>query len=156
MGERHRWVDLFFTILTVGVLSLFGKYYHRWGWGVVAAASVVALREGVYRVSGRWEKWRRAKRRASEHAVLVHLDGTGLPAAVYKEYALDAIETELASIIDAQRLGENGGNALHVRARWRSALRQHRSGSSGLPFVQECARADPPRAAWYTSERASV
>ena len=112
MGERHRWVDLFFTMLTVGVLSLFGKYYHRWGWGVVAAASVVALREGVYRVSGRWEKWRRAKRRASEHAVLVHLDGTGLPAAVYKEYALDAIETELASIIDAQRLGEYDGNEI--------------------------------------------
>jgi len=112
MGDRHRWVDLSFTTLTIGVLSLFGKYYHRWGLGVVAAVSVVALREGVYRVSGRWEKWRRAKRAASEHAVVVHLDGTGLPADVYKQYDLDTIETELRSIMDGQWLGEYDGNEI--------------------------------------------
>ncbi len=130
MGERHRWVDLSFTILTVGVLSFFGQYYDRWGLGVVAAVSVVALREGVYRVSGRWEKWRRAKRSASEHAVVVHLDGTGLPADVYKDNDLATIETELQSIIDAKRLGEYDGNEMGKRGRRSSCTGPIASSSS--------------------------
>src|SRR6267143_548676 len=100
MGDRHRWVDLSFTTLTIGVLSLFGKYYHRWGLGVVAAVSVVALREGVYRFSERWEKLRRAKKVASEHAVVVHLDATGLPAEVHEQNDLSSIEIQLEGIIE--------------------------------------------------------
>jgi hypothetical protein len=43
-------------------------------------------------------------------AVLVHLDGVGLPAAVYEQCDLATIEDQLTGVIERGRLGEFDGN----------------------------------------------
>jgi hypothetical protein len=43
-------------------------------------------------------------------AVLVHLDGVGLPAAVYEQCDLATIEGQLTGVIQRERLGEFDGN----------------------------------------------
>ena len=51
-----------------------------------------------------------AKAAAPSQAVLVHLDGQGLPDEVYEEYDLATIEDQLRAVIDAGGLGEFDGN----------------------------------------------
>lgn len=47
-----------------------------------------------------------------QQAVLVHLDGTGLPDHVYKEFDLATIEDRLVDVILAGQLGEFDGNEI--------------------------------------------
>lgn len=49
-------------------------------------------------------------RKAPEQAVLVYLDGTGLPAEVYRDCDLVTIEDRLTEIIERDGLGEFDGN----------------------------------------------
>lgn len=48
----------------------------------------------------------------SEQAVLVHLDGRGLPEHIYKQYDLATIEDRLIEAIKRDRLGEFDGNEI--------------------------------------------
>lgn len=48
----------------------------------------------------------------AEHAVLVYLDGTGLPDRVYQEHDLATIETRLGEILQRQGLGGFDGNEM--------------------------------------------
>lgn len=48
----------------------------------------------------------------SEQAVLVHLDGRGLPEHIYEEYDLATIEDRLIEVIERKRLGEFDGNEI--------------------------------------------
>lgn len=43
-------------------------------------------------------------------AVLVHLDGTGLPDHIYHEYDLATIEDRLIEVLERERVGEFDGN----------------------------------------------
>ena len=45
-----------------------------------------------------------------EQAVLVHLDGSGLPDHIYDEYDLSTIEDRLIDVIEREGLGEFDGN----------------------------------------------
>jgi hypothetical protein len=45
-----------------------------------------------------------------EQAVIVHIDLANLPAEVLEQYDLATIESELAAVIAAERLGEFDGN----------------------------------------------
>jgi hypothetical protein len=47
-----------------------------------------------------------------QQAVLVHLDGTGLPDHVYQECDLETIEERLTEVIDREGLGEFDGNEI--------------------------------------------
>jgi hypothetical protein len=51
-----------------------------------------------------------AKAAAPSQAVLVHLDGQGLPDEVYEEHDLATLEDQLGAAIDAGGLGEYDGN----------------------------------------------
>jgi len=53
-----------------------------------------------------------AAREEPQQAVLVHLDGTGLPNDVYEKCDLATIEDQLAEIISRERLGEFDGNEI--------------------------------------------
>lgn len=46
----------------------------------------------------------------SEQAVLVHLDGTGLPDHIYQECDLVTIEDKLIEVLERERLGEFDGD----------------------------------------------
>lgn len=48
----------------------------------------------------------------SQQAVLVHLDGTGLPDQIYQEYDLATIEDRLNEVIEQAGLGEFDGNEI--------------------------------------------
>lgn len=48
----------------------------------------------------------------SQQAVLVHLDGTGLPEHIYEQYDLATIEDRLIEVIERERLGEFDGNEI--------------------------------------------
>ena len=48
----------------------------------------------------------------SQQAVLVHLDGAGLPDHVYQEYDLATIEDRLIDVIEQGGLGEFDGNEI--------------------------------------------
>jgi len=43
-------------------------------------------------------------------AVLVHVDGTGLPDEVYEEYDLSTLDDQLIEVIERESLGEFDGN----------------------------------------------
>lgn len=45
-----------------------------------------------------------------QQAVLVHLDGAGLPDHIYHEYDLATIEDMLIEVLERERLGEFDGN----------------------------------------------
>jgi len=47
-----------------------------------------------------------------EQAVLVFLDGTGLPDGIYRECDLATIEDRLSEVIECNRLGEFDGNEI--------------------------------------------
>lgn len=47
---------------------------------------------------------------ANEQAVIVKLDGVGLPDSVYEECDLSTLEDQLIAIIEQKRLGEFDGN----------------------------------------------
>jgi len=47
-----------------------------------------------------------------EQAVLVHLDGVGLPANIYAEYDLVTLEDQLIEVIERDGLGEFDGNEI--------------------------------------------
>jgi hypothetical protein len=47
-----------------------------------------------------------------QQAVLVHLDGTGLPAHVYQECDLETIEERLIEVIDREGLGDFDGDEI--------------------------------------------
>jgi hypothetical protein len=47
---------------------------------------------------------------APQEAVLVHLDGSSLPDAVYEQHDLATLEDQLAEVISRGRLGEFDGN----------------------------------------------
>lgn len=49
---------------------------------------------------------------ADQQAVLVYLDGQGLPDDVYKKYDLSTLEDQLIEVIDANSLGEFDGNEI--------------------------------------------
>ena len=46
----------------------------------------------------------------SEQAVIVYLDGVGLPDQVYQEYDLATLEDKLSEVIELNSLGEFDGN----------------------------------------------
>ncbi|RPJ29292.1 MAG: hypothetical protein EHM33_01595 [Chloroflexi bacterium] len=46
----------------------------------------------------------------NEQAVLVYLDGKGLPKEIYKKYDLATLEDQLIEAIESQSLGEFDGN----------------------------------------------
>jgi hypothetical protein len=48
----------------------------------------------------------------NEQAVLVYLDGKGLPKEVYKKYDLATLEDQFIEAIEAQSLGEFDGNEM--------------------------------------------
>lgn len=48
----------------------------------------------------------------SEQAVLVYLDGTGLPDSIYEEYDLATIEDKLTEVIERDALGQFDGNEI--------------------------------------------
>lgn len=50
--------------------------------------------------------------RSPQQAVLVHLDGTGLPEHVYQDCDLATIEDRLIEVIERERLGEFDGNEM--------------------------------------------
>lgn len=50
------------------------------------------------------------KRKKATQAVLVHLDGAGLPADVYERYDLATIEDQLTTVLEESGLGEFDGN----------------------------------------------
>ncbi len=50
--------------------------------------------------------------RQPEQAVLVHLDGTGLPDQVYEEYDLATLEDQLIDVIERDGLGGFDGNEI--------------------------------------------
>ena len=45
-----------------------------------------------------------------DQAVLVHLDGAGLPPELYKQYDLSTLEDQLTSTMSSAALGEFDGN----------------------------------------------
>lgn len=47
---------------------------------------------------------------SDQEAVLVHLDGSGLPDHIYQEYDLATIEDQLIEVIEREGLGEFDGN----------------------------------------------
>lgn len=47
-----------------------------------------------------------------EQAVLVYLDGKGLPKEVYEKYDLSTLEDQLIQAIESQSLGEFDGNEI--------------------------------------------
>jgi hypothetical protein len=47
---------------------------------------------------------------SNDQAVLVHLDGQGLPSSVYEECDLSTIEDQLIEVIERDKLGEFDGN----------------------------------------------
>jgi hypothetical protein len=49
-------------------------------------------------------------KRPPDQAVLVHLDGVGLPDAVYEEYDLATIEDQLSSAVTRDGTGDFDGN----------------------------------------------
>jgi hypothetical protein len=49
---------------------------------------------------------------AEEQAVLIHLDGTGLPDSIYADYDLATLEDELEAALTPQRVGEVDGNEI--------------------------------------------
>jgi hypothetical protein len=51
-----------------------------------------------------------AQSEQTQQAVLVHLDGTGLPDHIYHEYDLATIEDRLIEVLERERLGEFDGN----------------------------------------------
>ena len=51
-----------------------------------------------------------AQTHSEQQAVLVHLDGVGLPAHIYREYDLATIEDQLIDVIEREGLGEFDGN----------------------------------------------
>jgi hypothetical protein len=56
-------------------------------------------------------KWLRGERaKAPEHAVLVHLDGVGLPDQVYEECDLATLEDRLCEALSTRGLGVVDGN----------------------------------------------
>jgi hypothetical protein len=50
--------------------------------------------------------------RGPEQAVLVHLDGQGLPANVYEEHDLSTIEDQLEQILGRKKVGSLDGNEI--------------------------------------------
>lgn len=50
------------------------------------------------------------KRKKTIQAVLVHLDGAGLPDDVYERYDLATIEDQLTTVLEEAGLGEFDGN----------------------------------------------
>lgn len=55
-------------------------------------------------------KKNQAETRSDQQAVLVHLDGSGLPDHIYQEYDLATIEDQLIEVIEREGLGEFDGN----------------------------------------------
>jgi hypothetical protein len=49
---------------------------------------------------------------SNEQAVLVHLDGSGLPDHVYQDHDLATLEERLTDVIGRERLGEFDGNEI--------------------------------------------
>ena len=47
-----------------------------------------------------------------EEAVLIYLDGTGLPDQIYQEYDLSTLEDQLIDAIGAEHAGEFDGNEI--------------------------------------------
>jgi hypothetical protein len=47
-----------------------------------------------------------------QQAVLIHLDGTTLPDAVYAHHDLATLEDELIAVIELEKLGEFDGNEI--------------------------------------------
>ena len=47
-----------------------------------------------------------------QHAVLVYLDGTGLPPDIYEQHDLSTLEDQLRAVIDSRKLGEYDGNEI--------------------------------------------
>jgi hypothetical protein len=54
------------------------------------------------------------QQRQLEQAVIVHLDGTSLPAEVYEKCDLATIEDRLIEVIEREGLGEFDGNEVGV------------------------------------------
>ncbi len=48
--------------------------------------------------------------RAPQHAVVVYLDGAGLPAEVYQRYDLSTLEDQLRAVLISPAVGEYDGN----------------------------------------------
>ena len=48
----------------------------------------------------------------AQHAVLVYLDGTGLPPEIYEQHDLYTLADQLRAVIDAPKLGEYDGNEI--------------------------------------------
>ena len=53
-----------------------------------------------------------AEEKPPQQAVLVYLDGTGLPDEVYEECDLETIESRLTEVIEREGLGEFDGNEI--------------------------------------------
>jgi hypothetical protein len=47
-----------------------------------------------------------------EEAVLIYLDGTGLPDQIYQEYDLSTLEDQLIEAIGVEHVGEFDGNEI--------------------------------------------
>ena len=110
MYDQPRWLQILVLLLALVALNVLGKIYHQWALGIVAAVLTIVVAAAAYHFAST----RRSARPKSvaQHAVIVHLDGTGLPAETYQQHDLSSIETELESIIEAQDLGEYDGNEI--------------------------------------------
>jgi len=108
--DLPRWLNILLTVLALAALNFLGRGYGQWGLGVVAGVAVFVLGNLAYRFASGTRISRRKP--IPEHEVLVYIDGTGLPAEVYRDNDLDTIERELERIIETRHLGEFDGNAV--------------------------------------------
>jgi len=54
----------------------------------------------------------KSARDSDQQAVLVHLDGSSLPDAVYEQYDLATLEDRLVDVVSRQKLGELDGHEI--------------------------------------------
>lgn len=111
MDPRPRWLVLGTSGLAVVTLSVFGKLYHQWLLGIVAAIGVTVISNLLYSFARmRASRPRRPSR--NQQAVTVRLVPPGRRVSDTISDDLWTLETELTDIIERQHLGEYDGNEI--------------------------------------------